>query len=97
MSDLYLMKKVIILRKILKSFAPPFFNYLSLNLNRKKRGIMSHEKSWLAQMETLEKEVREIDCICCRQVHAMLIASAKILGCEGSISQAGFYRHLPDY
>ena len=43
MSDLYLMKKVIILKKILvamKSFAPPFFNHFSLNLNREKRVVM---------------------------------------------------------
>ena len=37
------MKKVIILKKIqvtLKSFAPPFFNYFSLSINRKKLKVM---------------------------------------------------------
>ena len=42
------MKKVIILRKIqltINTFAPPFFNHFSLNLNRKKVcGNESHEK-----------------------------------------------------
>ena len=42
------MKKIIILRKIhvtMKSFAPPFFNYFNLRLNRKKKcGNESHEK-----------------------------------------------------
>ena len=33
-------------------------------------------------------EARDIDCICCRELDAMLIASAKI---------QSFYGHLPDY
>ena len=39
MSDLYLMKKVTILRKVLvtmKTFVPLFFNQFSLSLNRKQ-------------------------------------------------------------
>ena len=46
MSDLYLMKKVVILKKIqmtMKVFAPPFFNCSSLSLNRKKRVTESHK------------------------------------------------------
>ena len=42
------MKKLIILKKIrvtIKTFAPPFFNHFSLNLNRKKTcDNESHEK-----------------------------------------------------
>ena len=53
-----LMKKKILLRKIqvaMKIFAPPFFNHLNLNLNRKKTyGKESHEK------ETGEAVVRRI-------------------------------------
>ena len=40
MSDLYLIKKVIILKKIqvaMKTFAPPFFNHFNLSLNQKKK------------------------------------------------------------
>ena len=44
-----------------------------------------------------KNEAREIDCLCCREVDAMLIASAKIPEREGSISPFGFYGHLPDY
>ena len=39
----FLMKKVIILKKIhvtMKSFAPPFFNYFSLSLKGEKRVVM---------------------------------------------------------
>ena len=43
-----------------------------------------------------KNETREIDCLCCRQVDAMLIASAKILECEGNISQCSFFGKLSD-
>ena len=50
------MKTVIILREIqvtMKTFGPPFFNHLSLSLNRKKKYVNeSHEK------ETTEAAVR---------------------------------------
>ena len=42
-------------------------------------------------------EARDVDCICCRELDAMLIASAKIPEREGSISLSSFYGHLPDY
>ena len=38
-----------------------------------------------------KNEARKIDCLCCREVNAMLIASAKILEREGSISPCRFY------
>ena len=38
-----------------------------------------------------KSETREIDCLCCREVNAMLIASVKILEHEGSISPCRFY------
>ena len=37
-----------------------------------------------------KNEAREIDCLCCREVNAMLIASAKIPEREGSISPCRF-------
>ena len=42
-------------------------------------------------------ESRDIDCICCRELDAMLIASAKIPEREGNISPSSFYGRLPDY
>ena len=54
------------------------------NLNRCKKG---HCKN----------EAREIDRLCCREVDAMFIASAKIQECKGSISSSSFYGDLPDY
>ena len=44
-----------------------------------------------------KNEAREIDCLCCREVDAMLIASAKILEYEDIFSPSSFYEHLPDY
>ena len=38
-----------------------------------------------------KNEAREIDCLCCREVDAILIASAKIPEREGSISPCSFY------
>ena len=38
-----------------------------------------------SEMRTLQKQAREIDCLCCREVDAMLIASAKILERKVSI------------
>ena len=42
-------------------------------------------------------EARDIDCICCRELDPMLIASAKIPEREERISPSSFYGHLPDY
>ena len=44
-----------------------------------------------------KNEAREIDCLCCREVDAMLITSAKIPECDRSISPFSFYGQLPDY
>ena len=44
-----------------------------------------------------KNEAREIDCLCFREVDAILIASAKIPEREGSISLSSFYGYLSDY
>ena len=44
-----------------------------------------------------KNEAREIDCVSCREVNAMLITLAKIPESEGSISPSNFYWQLPDY
>ena len=42
-------------------------------------------------------DARDIDGICCRELDAMTIASAKLSEREGSISPSNFYGRLPDY
>ena len=44
-----------------------------------------------ANAEIAKNEAREIDCLCCGEVNAMLIASAKIPEHQGSISPCRFY------
>ena len=44
-----------------------------------------------------KNERREIDCLCCREVDAILIASVKIPEGEGRISTSSFYGHLPNF
>ena len=44
-----------------------------------------------------KNEARGIDCLCCREVDAMLIALAKIPEREGNISPSSFHGQLPDY
>ena len=44
-----------------------------------------------------ESEVREVNCLYCREVDAMLVASAKIREHEGGISPSSFYGNLPEY
>ena len=97
----------------IKSFAPPFSNHFSLSLNGKKREsheknvftlqlpihyILYQNKNidW-CKCGHCKNEAREIDCPCCREVNAVLIASAKILKREGSILLSSFYGQLSDY
>ena len=44
-----------------------------------------------------KNEAREIDCLCCREVDAMLIPLAKIPERKVSIMLSSFYGHQPDY
>ena len=57
----------------------------------------SNRKSQLVQMWTLQKLSKKIVCLGCREVDAIVIASAKIPECEGSILPSSFYGQLPDY
>ena len=45
----------------------------------------------VSEMQNCSNEARDIDCICCRELDAMLIALAKIPECGGSISPFSFY------
>ena len=47
-----------------------------------------------SKMRTLQQQSERC---CCRELDAMLIASAKILKREESISPSSFYGNLPDY
>ena len=50
-----------------------------------------------SESEYCINEARDIDCICCRELDAMLIALTKIPECEGRTSPSRFFGHLPDY
>ena len=82
-----LMKKVIILEKmqVTMKTSLPFFSHLNLSLNRKKC-VISAADSLQIRIGNLnwchcghcKNETGEIDCLYCREVDAMLFASAKI-------------------
>ena len=87
-------------------FEPEQKKFVVMRARRKKLNIFTfscrsityqNRKSRLAQIRTLKSYVREIDCPCCREVDALLIASAKILQRKGSILPSNFYGQLPDY
>ena len=44
-----------------------------------------------------KNEAREIDCLCCRKVDAMLISSVKIPEREWNVSPSSVYGQLPNY
>ena len=84
------------------------FHHFTLSLNRKACGNESYEKETkhnhasAADLQYIcckcghfKNEAVEIDCLCCREVDAMLIVSAKIPEREGGISPSSFYGHLP--
>ena len=58
---IFLMKKVIVLRKIqgaMKTLTPPFFNHFSLSLNRKKRTMTM--RAWRAMRKKLQNSRSQI-------------------------------------
>ena len=59
--------------------------------------LQNNSRQLLLKCGHCNNEERDIDCICCRQLDAMIIASAKIPEHKGSISPSSFYGHLPDY
>ena len=98
-------KKVIILGKThvtMKSFTPPFSTikrketYLRFSCRFITYIIRIRNLDW-CKYGHCENEAREIYCLCCREVDAMLIASAKMPEREVRISPSSFYGQLPDY
>ena len=55
-------------------------------------GKLDWRKCW-----DCKNEVRDKDCLCCREMDAMVTVLAKILECEGIILPSKFYGQLPDY
>ena len=82
----------------MKFFAPPFStierNIFTLQLPT--YSIRIGNLDW-CKFGLCKKEAREIDCLCCREVDAILVASAKIPERKISISPSNFYGYLPDY
>ena len=97
----------------MNTFAPSFFNHFSLSLNRKRRVVIRAMRKKLniftlqlpirlgnliwCKCKYCKNEAREIDCPCCREMNAMLIASAKTLEHEGKILPFSFYVQLLNY
>ena len=100
-----LMRKGIILRKILvtmKSFAPPFStmeenstcsrcNYWFITYS-----IRIGNLDWY-KWGRCKNKPKAIDCLCCREVDARLVASAKIPRHKVSISPFSFYWYPHNY
>ena len=63
----------------------------------RKRFLQNNSRRTLLNCGHCKNEAREIDCLCCREMNAILIASAKIPEYEGSISPSSIYGPLPDY
>ena len=89
----------------MKFFTPPvsFIEvfHSTILLHRKKLNIFTYS-IWIGNLDWCKcghckNEARDIDCLYCREVDAMLIASVKIPEREGSISLSSFYGRLPDY
>ena len=97
----------------MNTFAPSFFNHFSLSLNRKRRVVIRAMRKKLniftlqlpirlgnliwCKCKYCKNEAREIDCPYCREVDAMLIASAKIPERKGKILPFSFYVQLLNY
>ena len=71
---------------------------------RKKLNIFTFQLPiyWMQEISIdtnagIAKTKQEKHCLCCREVDAMLIASAKIPEHERSIFPSSFYGQLPDY
>ena len=102
-----LMKKVTILRKIhaaMKSFAPPLSTALAKGRNKTFSQFSCQFITYSISIGNLNcskwriaKTIREIVCLCCREVDAILIGSGKIPEHEGSILPSSFYGNLPNY
>ena len=102
-----LMKKVTILRKIhtiMKSFIPPLFTTLTKGRNKTFSQFSCQFTRYSIRIGSLNcfkwgiaKTIREIVCLCCREVDAILIGSGKIPEHEESILSSSFYGHLPNY
>ena len=57
------------------------------------------EQLWTTASESgyCNNEARDIECVCCRELDTVLIASTKIPERVGGISPSSLYGHLPDY
>ena len=88
---------------VLKNFAKFTGKHLcrSLSFNKvaglEQLFLQSNSGRLLQKCRHCKNEAREKDCLCCGEVDAMLLASAKIPENGGSVSLPNFYGHLPNY
>ena len=74
-----------------RCFAVNFIKFLTTPF------LLNNSGRLLLKWGHFKNEAREIYCLCCRELDAMLIASAKIPEREGSMLVPSFFLHLPDY
>ena len=86
-------------KDVLKNFAKFTEKHLCQSLFFNKVAGLSGDFLYRTTLKCVhcKNEAREIDCLCYREVNAMLLASTKIPDHEGSMSLSSFYGHLPDY
>ena len=59
--------------------------------------LQKNSRRLLLECRHCKNKTREIDCLCCKEVDAMLTASAKISEHEGSMSPSSLYGYLHNY
>ena len=59
--------------------------------------LQNNSRQLLPKCGHYNNEARDIDCVCCRKLDAMPMASAKSPEPKGSISRSSFCGCLPDY
>ena len=70
-----------------------FFNKVAA---QRQLFLQSNSGQLLLKCGHCKNKAREIDCVCCREVNAMLLASAKIPERMENMSPSSFYGHLLD-
>ena len=82
-----------------KSQETPVSEETPVNFAKFLRTPFFTDQLWTTASESgyCNNEARDIECVCCRELDTVLIASTKISERVGRISPSSLYGHLPDY